>query len=132
MIGLNMIDSSLEFFCKKSFDFSLNLTEAELENKSFSKWVASRLAFFKIDPKWVTFEILEDISFSVNKYSVTTIKELKEIGCLIAQGIVDLSHRIGAKVVAEFVSRQEIQDIVIDLGIECSEGYLFAEPLEHI
>lgn len=174
MIGLNIIDLSMKNFSDKTFEFSLNLTEAELEYKNFSKWVEGRLSFYKIEPKRVTFEILEDISFSESINSITTIKELKEIGCLIAiddfgvkhsnlsrlleidpdfikidgqfikilpenktalllvQGIVALSNRIGAKVVAEFVSKQEIQDIILSLGIEFSQGYLFAEPLEKI
>jgi EAL domain-containing protein (putative c-di-GMP-specific phosphodiesterase class I)/FixJ family two-component response regulator len=174
MIGLQMIDSSMSYFSDKTFEFSINLTEAELEYKSFSKWVEARLAFYKINPNRVTFEILEDISFAVNKNSVTTIQELKEIGCMIAiddfgvqysnlsrlleidpdyikidgqfikvlptnktslllvQGILDLSHRIGAKVVAEFVSSEQIQEIVVGLGIEYSQGYLFMEPKQTI
>lgn len=84
MIGLQMIDKSMKYFSDKSFDFSINLTESELEYKSFSKWVEARLAQYKIQANRVTFEILEDISFSENKNSVTTIQDLKSLGCQIA------------------------------------------------
>jgi len=174
LIGLQMIDSAFSYFSDKTYDFSINLTEAELEYKGFAKWVEARLALYKLKPERVTFEILEDISFTENKYSVTTIQNLKSIGCQIAiddfgvlnsnlsrlmeidpdyikidgqfikvlphnqtamvlvQGIVDLSHRIGAKVVAEFVSSQEIQDTILKLGIEYSQGYLFMEPRQFV
>lgn len=170
MIGLQMIDESMQYFTNFPYDFSINLTEAELEYKSFSKWVESRLAQYKIDPTRVTFEILEDISFSEHKHSLSTIKDLKSIGCQIAiddfgvqysnlarllefnpdylkidgkfiknlpenktayllvQGIVELARGIGAKVVAEFVDRPAIQDLVESLGIEYSQGFLFMKP----
>lgn len=170
MIGLQMIDESMNFFSDKPYDFSINLTESELEYKSFSKWVETRLTHYKIDPKRVTFEILEDISFSENKNSLYTIRDLKTIGCQIAiddfgvqysnlsrllevdpdylkidgqfiknlpenrtayllvQGIVELARGIGAKVVAEFVDRPAIQDLIETLGIEYSQGYLFMKP----
>ncbi|GBF42131.1 two component response regulator protein [Leptospira ellinghausenii] len=170
MIGLQMIDESMQYFSNFTYDFSINLTESELEYKSFSKWVESRLSHYKIDPTRVTFEILEDISFSEHKHSLSTIKDLKSIGCQIAiddfgvqysnlarllefnpdylkidgkfiknlpenktayllvQGIVDLARGIGAKVVAEFVDRPAIQDLVESLGIDYSQGYLFMKP----
>ncbi|MCW7471242.1 EAL domain-containing response regulator [Leptospira kanakyensis] len=170
MIGLQMIDESMNYFSDKPFDFSINLTESELEYKSFSKWVEARLSHYKIDAKRVTFEILEDISFSENKNSLYTIRDLKTIGCQIAiddfgvqysnlarllevdpdylkidgqfiknlpenktayllvQGIVELARGIGAKVVAEFVDRPAIQDMIETLGIEYSQGYLFMKP----
>jgi EAL domain-containing protein (putative c-di-GMP-specific phosphodiesterase class I) len=84
MIGLQMIDKSMKYFSDKSFDFSINLTESELEYKSFSKWVEARLTQYNIKANRVTFEILEDISFAVNKNSVTTIRDLKDLGCQIA------------------------------------------------
>lgn len=170
MIGLQMIDESMNYFSDKPFDFSINLTEAELEYKSFSKWVEARLSHYKIEPSRVTFEILEDISFSENKNSLSTIRDLKTIGCeiaiddfgvqysnlarllefnpdylkidgqfiknlpenktayLLVQGIVELARGIGAKVVAEFVDRPAIQDMIETLGIEFSQGYLFMRP----
>ncbi|TGN18737.1 EAL domain-containing response regulator [Leptospira idonii] len=174
LIGLQMIDGSMNYFKDKNYEFSINLTEAELEYKSFSKWVQARLAHYGIDPKRVTFEILEDVSFAENINSVTTIRDLKELGCKIAiddfgvqysnlsrlleidpdyikidgrfikelphnktatllvKGIVDLAHGIGAKVVAEFVSNEEIQKTIVDMGIEYSQGYLFMEPSEAV
>ncbi|MCW7490252.1 GGDEF domain-containing response regulator [Leptospira meyeri] len=170
MIGLQMIDESMNYFSDKPFDFSINLTESELEYKSFSKWVEARLSHYRIDPNRVTFEILEDVSFSENRNSLSTIRDLKTIGCQIAiddfgvqysnlarllefdpdylkidgqfirnlpenktayllvQGIVELARGIGAKVVAEFVDRPAIQDMIETLGIEYSQGYLFMKP----
>lgn len=170
MIGLQMIDESMQYFSNYPYDFSINLTESELEYTSFSKWVEARLSQYKIDPKRLTFEILEDISFSEHKNSVSTIKDLKAIGCQIAiddfgvqysnlarllefkpdylkidgkfikdlpenrtayllvQGMVELARGIGAKVVAEFVDRPAIQDLVESLGIDFSQGYLFMKP----
>ncbi|MDF3818752.1 EAL domain-containing protein [Leptospira sp. 96542] len=174
LIGLQMIDESMKYFSGSEFEFSINLTESELEYTSFSKWVETKLNEYKINPNQITFEILEDISFLENKNSVNTIRELKSIGCQIAiddfgiqhsnlsrlleidpdylkidgqfirelpnnptafllvKGIVELAHGIGAKVVAEYVDKPQIQEIINNLGIEFSQGYLFMEPSKEI
>jgi len=42
--------------------------------------------------------------------------------------ITNFAHSMQAQVIAEFVSSTEIQEIVEDLQIDYSQGYLFSKP----
>jgi EAL domain-containing protein (putative c-di-GMP-specific phosphodiesterase class I) len=46
----------------------------------------------------------------------------------IVEGIVLVSRRLGIDVVAEGIESQAECDMLIDLGIELMQGYLFARP----
>lgn len=45
--------------------------------------------------------------------------------------IVEFSKINGIKTIAEFVDNQELADLIIDLDIDYSQGYLYSEPKEH-
>jgi len=51
---------------------------------------------------------------------------------LIVSTIVEFSHKLGMKIVAEFVENKEIFEIVKTLGIDYSQGYHFSEPKESL
>ena len=51
---------------------------------------------------------------------------------IIVENIFDLATRIGAEVIAEFVETQEIQNIVEEIGIQYSQGYLFSVPSSYV
>ncbi|MDD3443550.1 MAG: EAL domain-containing protein, partial [Sulfurimonas denitrificans] len=51
---------------------------------------------------------------------------------LIVSTIVEFSHKLGMKIVAEFVENKEIFEIVKTLGIDYSQGYYFSEPKESL
>jgi len=40
---------------------------------------------------------------------------------IIVEGMVAAARKLGCKIVAEFVSRPEIQEIMIELGIDYSQ-----------
>lgn len=170
-LGLSMVDASLAYFSKHpDLECSINVTESDLEFRSFPSWIEGKLAFYQIRPERVCFEVLEDINFYQHPDSLQTLQELKRLGCKISiddfgiqnsnlarllsiepdyikidgsfiqelpkserarvlvAGMVDLAHSIGAEVVAEFVSDVKIQEIVLNLGIEYSQGYYFMKP----
>ncbi|MGK5091581.1 EAL domain-containing protein [Deltaproteobacteria bacterium TL4] len=165
-----MIMKSFDHMSQTSFEFSINLTEKDLVDEGTFDFIQYQLEGNHIDPKRVTFEILEGISS--NSYNQITIMldRLKTLGCKIAiddfgaelsnigrllnfepdyikidakfiknlpndsksriivENIYDLATRIGAEVVAEFVESQEIQNIVEEIGIHYSQGYLYSQP----
>lgn len=47
---------------------------------------------------------------------------------IVVQTIIEFSHKIGAKTIAEFVSSEPIADKVKELGIDYSQGYFFGKP----
>lgn len=47
---------------------------------------------------------------------------------LVTKAIIELSHSLNAEVIAEFVSEKEIQDKVIEMGVEYSQGYFIGKP----
>lgn len=47
----------------------------------------------------------------------------------LIQGIVDFCHATGRKVVAEWIDRQSLQDVLSALGIDILQGYHIAKPM---
>ncbi|MBA1432400.1 MAG: EAL domain-containing protein [Epsilonproteobacteria bacterium] len=48
----------------------------------------------------------------------------------VAKTISEFGKSIGAKIIAEHVHSKEVQDIVLQLGIDNSQGYYFSKPLK--
>ena len=47
----------------------------------------------------------------------------------ISAAMVQFSHDIGAKLVAEGIETEEERDVMQQLGVDYGQGYLFARPL---
>lgn len=47
---------------------------------------------------------------------------------IVAQTIAIFAKKLGAKTIAEFVHCEEVQKIVLDMGIDFSQGYHFGKP----
>lgn len=47
---------------------------------------------------------------------------------VIMETIVNFSRRLGIKTIAEFVFCKEVQDILLDIGVDFSQGYFIGEP----
>ena len=77
-------EKALEIFYKNNYSFSINITETELDDRSFVKYVESSLNYYKIDPSRVIFEVLEHVTLQPESQNLKTIEELKDLGCKIA------------------------------------------------
>ncbi|HNC01508.1 MAG TPA: EAL domain-containing protein, partial [Leptospiraceae bacterium] len=51
---------------------------------------------------------------------------------LVTKAIIELSHSLNAEVVAEFVTNEEIQNKLVEMGVEFSQGYFIGKPEEKI
>ncbi|MBN2547473.1 MAG: GGDEF and EAL domain-containing protein [Spirochaetes bacterium] len=51
---------------------------------------------------------------------------------IIVKNINNFAKELGLKTIAEFVCSKEIQDMVIDIGIDYSQGYFIGEPKEKL
>jgi len=169
-----MIDKSFAAFKENDFNFSINITENDLNDGYLEYYLAEKLYEYNIDASRVVLEVLEGISANGAQQSLDQIQKFKEKGFCIAiddfgaqnsnfervnsmsvdfikidgsfiknmdtnennykivKTITDFSKSIGAKIIAEFVCSQAIFDHVLDLGIEYSQGYHFAQPQREI
>lgn len=77
-------EKSLEVFRKNNYSFSINITESELDDRGFVKYIASSLSYYKIAPGRVVFEVLEHVALQPDSQNLRTIEELKDLGCKIS------------------------------------------------
>ena len=47
----------------------------------------------------------------------------------MVRSMVDVAHSLGKQVVAEFVSTQEIYEIIQGFGVDYAQGYYISEPV---
>lgn len=80
-----MINKTFQFFENKTVEFSINLTERDLLEGYLIRFLTKKLKLYKIDPRLVTFEILENITVEKNGKKITQkVKRLREMGFKIA------------------------------------------------
>ncbi|MCB1176411.1 MAG: EAL domain-containing protein, partial [Leptospiraceae bacterium] len=79
-----IIEKVLRVFEHNDYSFSINLTEAELEDRNFSKYIESSLNYYKISPGRLIFEVLENVTLRQDGQNLKTLFELRELGCKIS------------------------------------------------
>ena len=167
-----MIDKSFQVFQNNSYEFSINISEYDLNDGYLASYLQEKLDQYNIDASRVVLEVLEGISAIGAKNSLEQLMSLKEKGFAIAiddfgvqnsnfervhsmhvdfikidgsfikniynneksytvaKTISEFGKSIGAKIIAEYVHSKEVQDIVLELGIDYSQGYYFSKPLK--
>jgi len=165
-----MIDKSFSIMKSKASNFSINITEDDLNKNYLIEFLTKKLAEHKIEPQRVILEILEGVSSTGKKSNAQQLNKLKSLGFSLAiddfgteysnfERILDLdidflkidakyikdidvnpkSYEItraiaffaknaGIPCVAEFVHNESVQKIIVELGIDYSQGYYFSEP----
>jgi len=166
-----MIDKSFKIFQKNSYEFSINISEYDLNDGYLREYLAQKLQQYDISATRVVLEVLEGISAIGAKNSLAQLMNLKDDGFAIAiddfgvqnsnfervhsmqvdyikidgsfikniyndpksynvaKTINDFGKSIGAKIIAEYVHSKEVQDIVVELEIDYSQGFYFSKPL---
>jgi len=169
-----MIDKSFEVFQNNNYEFSINISEYDLNDGYLHAYLTKKLKEYNISSSRVILEVLEGISTIGAKNSLEQLMALKADGFAIAiddfgvqnsnfervhsmqvdyikidgsfiknidkdpksynvaKTISDFGKSIGAKIVAEYVHSKEVQEIVLELGIDYSQGYYFSEPLKEL
>ncbi|TGL28514.1 EAL domain-containing protein [Leptospira koniambonensis] len=94
----------------KEMGAKIAIDDFGVEHSNFSRLLEIQPDFIKIDGKFIQ-------SLERNRTAF-----------ILTSAITELAHRIGAKVVAEFVSTPEELKVVRSLGIEYSQGYLIMQP----
>jgi diguanylate cyclase (GGDEF)-like protein len=76
-----IIEKSFAVMASNSYDFSVNITSHELQEKDFVEFVAARLKHYGIAPKRLVIEVLEGISLQHGDVMIERLNTLKELGC---------------------------------------------------
>ena len=79
-----MIEKSFRTFAKNDFDFSINITEADLSKGYLPEYLLQKFQEYSIAPSRVILEVLEGISVKEKTQTLQQLLTLKEIGCRIA------------------------------------------------
>ncbi len=96
----------------KSQGYKIALDDFGSENASFSRMLDLKVDIIKIDGMFIK--------------NIDTHKNSR----LIVEGITYMAKLFNYEVIAEFVHKKEIVDILKELGINYSQGYYFSEPTE--
>jgi len=94
----------------KSKGFRVSLDDFGVDDSNFSRLLELNPDFIKIDGSFIV--------------SVATDIHSRRI----VQTITEFAHKIGSKVVAEFVSDKDILGVIQDLGVDYAQGYLVGKP----
>jgi len=79
-----MIEKSFAFMAGNSYDFSINITEEDLDNNYLLDYLKEKSNLYKIEPYRVNLEILEGISASGKSDNIMQLKEIKQEGFKIS------------------------------------------------
>jgi len=79
-----MIHKSFKVMSENDFDFSINITEEDLDSQYLLEYLPKKAEEFNIEPYRVNLEILEGISARGKQDNVTQLKELKHLGFKIS------------------------------------------------
>lgn len=106
--GLETIKELKEFGCKIAID------DFGVDQSNFERLMEIDPDYIKIDGKFI-----QGI-------------HLSQTPLLLTSAMTEMAHRIGAKVIAEFVAGKEEFDTVRSLGVEYCQGYYIMEPSAEI
>ena len=79
---------------------------------------------------WSSLAYLVDLPLRTLKLDRTIVDgvHLDRRRATVMRAVVDVAHDLGLRVVAEGVETQEVADVVIDLGADALQGYLYSRP----
>ncbi|URD69214.1 GGDEF/EAL-containing response regulator [Leptospira borgpetersenii] len=106
--GLETLKELKEYGCRIAID------DFGVDQSNFERLMEIDPDFIKIDGKFIRGIHLSKIPY------------------LLTSAMTEMAHRIGAKVIAEFVTGKEEFDTVRSLGVEYCQGYYIMEPAPEI
>jgi PAS domain S-box-containing protein/diguanylate cyclase (GGDEF)-like protein len=94
----------------KSAGYALAIDDFGTEYSNFERILDLDIDFLKIDAKYI-----KDIDVNRKSYEIT-------------RAITFFAHNANIPCIAEFVHSESVQNIIMKLGIDYSQGYYFSEP----
>ena len=78
-----------------------------------------------------SFSAIQDFDFDIIKLDIGFTRQIgvNKNAEWIIQSIIDMSHHIGSKVIAEGVETQQQADFLVGMNCDYIQGYLYSKPL---
>lgn len=94
------------------------------------KSLGAKIAIDDFGSGYSNFEHILRLDIDYIKIDGALVRDIaiKKNNDIIIETIVDFAHKIGAKVVAEYVSDENIYEIVKKMGVEYAQGYFTGKP----
>ena len=98
------------------------------------KALGCKVAIDDFGSGYSNFQHLINLNVDFIKIDGSLIKGLEDdqSSQIVTQTIAIFAKKLGAKTIAEFVHNESVQKIVLDMGIDFSQGYHFGEPKPHL
>lgn len=89
-----------------------------------------RFALDDFGSGFASFSYLKNFPVDVLKIDGSFIVNLPSdpMDQMLVRSMVDVAHNLNKQVIAEFVEKQEVVDMLRDYGIDYAQGYLFGKP----
>ena len=108
--SLNSLDAIEQISSLRGHGFKVMVDDFGSKNSNFSRLLEFCPEYIKIDGEFIK-NIVEDKRSQI-----------------IVEAIVDVCHKSGIKVIAEYVHSKEVFQKVIDMGIDYSQGFYLGKP----
>ncbi|ATB68437.1 putative diguanylate cyclase [Sulfurospirillum diekertiae] len=94
------------------------------------KQLGCRIAIDDFGTGYSNFAYLVKLEVDIIKIDGSLIKDIdtNEISAMTVETIISFAQKMGYEIVAEFVDRESIQEKLLSLHVDFSQGYLFSKP----
>ncbi|MCI4399594.1 MAG: bifunctional diguanylate cyclase/phosphodiesterase [Campylobacteraceae bacterium] len=132
-LELNNIDPSRVYF-ELLEGISADVAHNSLETLKQIKKMGCKLSVDDFGTEHSNFRRLLELEVDLIKIDGSFIKNLDkcDISRKIVRSVISFSRSIGAMTAAEFVHSKEIQNIVLDMGVDYSQGYYIGIPTSKV
>ncbi|HIC42987.1 MAG TPA: EAL domain-containing protein [Sulfurimonas sp.] len=109
----------------------IELNDRVFEFTSIVKKLGGKIAIDDFGSGYSNYAYLMKLGVDILKIDASLIKEVdtNNASRLIVRSIIDIAHALGMETVAEHVHTQEVNETMIELGVDYLQGYYLHEPI---
>lgn len=108
-----------------------SLAEHNSEILNMIKKMGVKILLDDFGSGYSSFSAIQDFDFDIIKLDIGFTRQIgvNKNAEWIIQSIIDMSHHIGSKVIAEGVETQQQADFLVGMNCDYIQGYLYSKPL---
>lgn len=114
---------------------SCNASDTKMLSRQFSKLqkLGFKIAMDDFGTEYASFGLLHDVSMDVlkidQKFVRGLVREGNKTDMAIIENVVNMCRQLSIQTIAEGIETEEIQDIILSIGVSYLQGYLYAKPV---